>query len=99
VTYAAEQRSKEIGIRKVLGASIAHLVGLLSKDFFKACIPCRVYGFSVSLVGMSKWLESFAYRTNIGWWGLCYSRQHRCGHNPSPRSVSAPLDRPWQTGE
>ena len=68
VTYAAEQRTKEIGIRKVLGASVSHIVGLLSVNFLKllvlaAAIACPVAGW-----GMYKWLQDFAYRTTIGWW-------------------------------
>lgn len=68
VTYAAEQRTKEIGIRKVLGATVSHVVGLLSKDFLKLVFIAVVIAFPVAWWGMSKWLENFAYRTAISWW-------------------------------
>jgi len=68
VTYAAEQRIKEIGIRKVLGASVANLVGMLSKDFLKLVIISAVIAFPVAWWAMHKWLEDFAYRVQIGWW-------------------------------
>ena len=68
VTYAAEQRTKEIGVRKVLGATVSHIVGLLSKDFLKLVLIAIIIGFPISWWGMSKWLEDFAYRTNISWW-------------------------------
>ncbi|MOA08378.1 FtsX-like permease family protein [compost metagenome] len=66
-TYSAEQRIKEIGIRKVLGASISSIVVLLSKDFLKPVLIATVIAFPISWYAMHKWLEDFAYRTNIGW--------------------------------
>ncbi len=68
VTYAAEQRTKEIGIRKVLGASVGNVVGLLSKDFLKLVLIAGLIAFPLAWWGMSKWLEEFAYRTQISWW-------------------------------
>ena len=68
VTYAAEKRTKEIGIRKVLGATVSHIVGLLSKDFLILVFIAMIIAFPISWWGMSKWLEDFAYRTNISWW-------------------------------
>jgi putative ABC transport system permease protein len=68
VTYAAEQRIKEIGIRKVLGASVANLVGMLSKDFLKLVIISALIAFPVAWWTMNKWLQDFAYRTTISWW-------------------------------
>src|SRR5258706_9522922 len=68
VTYAAEQRIKEIGIRKVLGASVVNLVGMLSKDFLKLVIISAVIAFPVAWWAMNKWLQDFAYRTSINWW-------------------------------
>ena len=68
VTYAAEQRIKEIGIRKVLGASVANLVGMLSKDFLKLVIMSALIAFPVAWWAMNKWLQDFAYRTTINWW-------------------------------
>ena len=68
VTYAAEQRIKEIGIRKVLGASVPNIVGMLSKDFLKLVIIAAVIAFPVAWWGMNKWLQDFAYRIHISWW-------------------------------
>jgi putative ABC transport system permease protein len=68
VTFTAEQRTKEIGIRKVLGASVPGIVRMLSKDFLKLVIIAAVIAFPVAWWTMNKWLEDFAYRVSIGWW-------------------------------
>jgi putative ABC transport system permease protein len=68
VTYAAEQRTKEIGIRKVLGASVGNIAGMLSKDFLKLVTIASVIAFPVAWYAMNKWLLGFAYRIGIGWW-------------------------------
>jgi putative ABC transport system permease protein len=68
VTYAAEQRTKEIGIRKVLGASTGGLMSLLSRDFLKLVLVASLIAFPVAWWAMNKWLESFAYRIGISWW-------------------------------
>jgi putative ABC transport system permease protein len=68
VTYAAEQRLKEIGIRKVLGASIANLIMLLSNDFLKLIAIAALISFPIAWWGMNLWLQDFAYRTSISWW-------------------------------
>jgi putative ABC transport system permease protein len=68
VTYASEQRIKEIGVRKVLGASVSSIVAMLSKDFAKLVLIASVIAFPVSWWVMNKWLQSFAYRINISWW-------------------------------
>lgn len=68
VTYAAEQRTKEIGIRKVLGARVTSIVGLLSKDFTILVGIAALIAFPVAWWAMYKWLETFAYRTKISWW-------------------------------
>ncbi|MEJ7683127.1 MAG: FtsX-like permease family protein [Segetibacter sp.] len=67
-TYAAEQRTKEIGIRKVLGASVSNIAGMLSKDFLKLVIIAAIITFPVAWWAMNKWLQDFAYRINISWW-------------------------------
>jgi putative ABC transport system permease protein len=67
-TYAAEQRIKEIGIRKVLGASVTSLVAMLSKDFLRLVLIASVIAFPVSWWAMNNWLQDFAYRVNIQWW-------------------------------
>ena len=68
VTFTAEQKIKEIGIRKVLGASVMGIVGMLSKDFLKLVIIAAVIAFPVAWWAMHRWLNDFAYRVNIGWW-------------------------------
>jgi putative ABC transport system permease protein len=68
VTYAAEQRTKEIGVRKVLGASVGSIVAMLSKDFAKLVLIASIIAFPVAWWSMNQWLQSFAYRINISWW-------------------------------
>ena len=65
VTYAAEQRTKEIGVRKVLGASVGGIVAMLSKDFAKLVFIASLIAFPVAWWAMNKWLQSFAYRIDI----------------------------------
>jgi putative ABC transport system permease protein len=67
-TFIAEQRTKEIGIRKVLGASIQGIVQLLSKDFLKLVIIAFVIAVPVGWYFMNRWLQDFAYRVQISWW-------------------------------
>lgn len=68
VTYAAEQRTKEIGIRKVLGARVTSIVGLLGKDFTILVGIAALIAFPAAWWAMYRWLETFAYRTEISWW-------------------------------
>lgn len=65
---AAHQRAKEIGVRKVLGASVAQIVTLISHDFLKLVAVAFVIGASVSWIVMNRWLQEFAYRTIFNWW-------------------------------
>lgn len=67
-TFTAQQRTKEIGIRKVLGASVAGIVGLLSKDFVKLVCIAILLASPVAWYLASKWLENFAYRIELSWW-------------------------------
>lgn len=67
-TYTAEQRTKEIGIRKVLGANIGSIVGLLSKDFIKLVLIAILVATPVAWFAMNKWLEGFAYQVPVHWW-------------------------------
>ena len=67
-TYAAEQRIKEIGIRKVLGASTTGIVTMLSKDFLKLVAVATAIAIPVAWWAMYKWLQDFAYRVQIQWW-------------------------------
>ncbi|WP_028298183.1 FtsX-like permease family protein [Olivibacter sitiensis] len=68
VVYTAEQRTKEIGIRKVLGATVSSIVRLLSKDFVKLVLLAIVIASPVAWWAMNKWLEDFAYKIEIQWW-------------------------------
>ncbi len=67
-TFMAEQRTKEIGIRKVLGATVNNVLTLLSKDFLKLVLIAFVVAAPVAWWGMNKWLQDFTYRTQISWW-------------------------------
>jgi putative ABC transport system permease protein len=67
-TFAAQQRIKEIGVRKVLGASVASIVGLLSVDFVKLVIVSIVIATPLTWFVMDKWLQDFAYKISIQWW-------------------------------
>ena len=67
-TYAAEQRIREIGIRKVLGASVSGIVTMLSRDFVKLVLIASVLAIPVAWWMMNSWLNDFAYRTKIYWW-------------------------------
>ncbi len=66
--YTAERRRKEIGIRKVLGASTQGLAGLLSKEFLKLVALSCIIAFPVSWLAMQNWLQDYQYRTTIHWW-------------------------------
>jgi len=66
-TFSAEQRTKEIGVRKVLGASVGNVIGLLSKEFLKLVFIGILIASPVTWFVMNKWLQDFAYRTNISW--------------------------------
>ncbi|PWT98469.1 MAG: cell division protein FtsX [Bacteroidetes bacterium] len=68
VTYAAEQRRREIGIRKVLGASVGNIIGMLSKDFLWLVLISAIIAFPIAWWSMNKWLQDFAYRIHISWW-------------------------------
>ena len=66
--FTAEQRTKEIGVRKVLGASVSNVVALLSKDFVKLVLMANVIAWPIAYFAMNKWLQNFAYRVEIGIW-------------------------------
>ncbi len=68
VTYTAEQRTKEIGIRKVMGASAVQVVQMLSGAFLKLVVIASCIAFPAAWWGMNKWLQNFAYRIEIQWW-------------------------------
>ena len=66
--FATAQRTKEIGVRKVLGASVTNIVALLSKDFIKLVVIAFLIASPVAWYIMHNWLQDFAYRINISWW-------------------------------
>lgn len=66
--FTAEQRTKEIGIRKVLGASTGSLFGLLSREFLMLVVIALLIATPITWYGMNRWLQDFAYRTTISWW-------------------------------
>ena len=66
--FAAQQRTKEIGVRKVLGASVGSIVALLSKDFLKLVVVAVVIASPLAWYLMNGWLQDFAYKIDIGWW-------------------------------
>jgi putative ABC transport system permease protein len=66
-TFAAQSRTKEIGIRKVLGASINNIVALISRDFVILVIAALLIATPLSWYGMNQWLQNYAYRTEITW--------------------------------
>ncbi|GAB1857082.1 ABC transporter permease [Flavobacteriaceae bacterium MHTCC 0001] len=67
-TYMAQNRTKEIGVRKILGASIAHISYLLTKEFLKPILFAFIIGFPLAWYFMNKWLDTFTYRVSISWW-------------------------------
>ena len=67
-TFMAQQKTKEIGIRKTLGASIAAIFFLLSKEFLKWLAIANLIAWPIAYYLMSKWLQDFAYRVDMGWW-------------------------------
>jgi len=67
-TYSAEQRVKEIGVRKVLGATISNLVSLLSMDFVKLVLIANAIAFPIAWWGTNRWLQEYAYHVELQWW-------------------------------
>ncbi|GAB3963960.1 ABC transporter permease [Spirosoma terrae] len=67
-TFTAERRTKEIGVRKVLGASIISIVGLLSKDFLKLVLIAIIIASPLGWWAMNQWLADFAYKVELSWW-------------------------------
>jgi putative ABC transport system permease protein len=65
-SFTAEQRTKEIGIRKALGASVSEIILLLSKEFTKWVLVANVIAWPIAYWAMNRWLQNFAYRINVG---------------------------------
>ena len=66
--YSAERRAKEVGIRKVLGASVVNLMVMLSGDVAKWVLAANVIAWPIAYFAMERWLQNFAYRVDLGWW-------------------------------
>ncbi|MEM6698853.1 MAG: FtsX-like permease family protein, partial [Bacteroidota bacterium] len=73
ITYITQQRTKEIGIRKVLGASVSSIVGLLSKDFLKLLFIALIIASPIAYYFMQNWLQNFAYSIDIQWWIFAFA--------------------------
>ncbi len=67
-TFTAEQRTKEIGVRKVLGASVAGIIALLSRDFLKLVVIALIIAAPAAWWLMDRWLQEFAYKIDVSWW-------------------------------
>jgi putative ABC transport system permease protein len=97
VIFTTNQRVKEIGIRKVLGASVTQIVALLSKDFVKLVILAFIITIPVAWWAMHEWLNNFAYRTTVSWWVFAVCGASMLGIAlliMGLRTVSAALDNP-----
>jgi putative ABC transport system permease protein len=68
IAFVTERRIKEIGIRKVLGASVTSIIFILTKDFTKWILLANIVAWPIAYYFMNKWLQDFAYRISIGWW-------------------------------
>jgi len=66
--FTISQRVKEIGIRKVLGASVSEIVRVIAKDFLKLVAVAAIIAFPIAWFSMHRWLQDFAYRISISWW-------------------------------
>ncbi|MFC2167811.1 ABC transporter permease [Acidobacteriota bacterium] len=67
-SFIADQKRKEIGIRKILGATAARIVGILNKSFVKWVLIANLLAWPAAYFVMNNWLQNFAYRINLSWW-------------------------------
>jgi len=68
VIFTTTQRTKEIGVRKVLGATVSQIIALISKDFLRLVLIAFIITVPLAWIGMNQWLQNFAFRTTISWW-------------------------------
>ena len=87
VIYTTNLRTKEIGVRKVLGASVTQVVSILSKDFVKLVLIASFIAIPISWWAMHKWLENFAYKTPLNWWVFAISVLLMMGIAPVTLSI------------
>ncbi len=66
-SFTTEQRTKEIGVRKVLGATVSRIIILLSREFAKWVLVANIIAWPIAYFAMNTWLDNFAYRVNVGW--------------------------------
>jgi hypothetical protein len=87
VTFSAESKVKEIGVRKVLGAGVPQIVTLLSKDFLMLVLVAAAIAFPVEWYGLHNFLQGYAYHTNLSWWvfGALFLYSCKLPHNHYPR--------------
>ena len=102
--FTTERRAKEIGIRKVLGASVTDIAAMLSKDFVRLVMIAIVIASPIGWYFMNQWLQDYAYRTDISWWVfmmagvLCigyYSSSHQF---PGHQSGDSKPDKKFENG-
>jgi len=70
VSFFTEQRTKEIGIRKTLGASVTNILIILTKDFSKWILYANLIAWPIAWYAMDSWLQNFAYRIEMSWWNF-----------------------------
>ena len=68
ISFSAERRTKEIGIRKTLGATTRSIIGLLTKEIGQLIIIANIIAWPIAWLAMNKWLQNFAYRIEMSWW-------------------------------
>ena len=68
VMYTITQRTKEIGVRKVLGATVSQIIYLISRDFLRLVLIAFIIATPLAWIGIDQWLQNFAFRTTVSWW-------------------------------